>query len=72
MKGDKCAFNYCDFYDEEEQACAEAVLVKKQLAVIRTAENEFNRVIEQARMDEDTYKKMVKNVNVMAGNGTMN
>lgn len=34
MKGGKCAENYCDYWDDENQICSEALLVKRKVEIL--------------------------------------
>jgi len=34
MKGEKCAEIYCDYWDEENQMCSQALLTKRKIELI--------------------------------------
>lgn len=54
MNGNKCALNYCDFYEEEDQICSKASLTKKRLGLLKKVEIKLEELIDSAK-DKDVF-----------------
>lgn len=63
MNGQKCAGNYCDLWDDEDQRCLEAIEVSIRVDILKRKLREAESREEESRTQEEIEDfKLKKNV----------
>jgi hypothetical protein len=71
MKGQKCAGNYCDLWDDEEQRCLEAIEISLRVEILRRKVCQLESQEEEEKTQEEINDFKVKR-NVVEGSKAVN
>ena len=70
MNGKKCAMEYCDFWDREEQICSLALESRRRAKIFRTILNKAKELTLDAKNSEDLME-LTKELILVAGSKTI-
>lgn len=71
MNGQKCAGNYCDLWDDEEQMCLEALEVSIRVEILKRKLRETESQEEEVRTQEE-IEEFKRKRNVVEGSKAIN
>lgn len=71
MNGQKCAGNYCDLWDDNEQRCLEAIEVSLRVEILNRKVHQIESQEEEARTQEEINEFKAKR-NVVEGSTAVN
>lgn len=64
MDGKKCAMEYCDFWNHEEQICSLALESRKRIEVLNIALRKAEKILMDAKEEEDLMT-IIKDLNII-------
>jgi hypothetical protein len=70
MNGNKCATEYCDYWDHEEQKCSLALESSKRVELLDMVLEKANELLMNAKEKEDLMK-VVKELNIVSMSKTI-
>jgi hypothetical protein len=71
MKGDKCALNYCDFWNDEAQACSLALESHKRVEILTIILAKAAELVADAKEKEDLMK-IIRDLNIIEMSKSIN
>jgi len=70
MDGKKCATEYCDYWDREEQSCSLALESHKRVELLKVVLEKAEKLLMDAKEKEDLVE-IVKNLNIVQTSKTL-
>lgn len=70
MSGKKCAMEYCDFWDREEQICSLALESRRRAKILRTILDKAKKLVLDAK-DSEELTELTKKLIIVAGSKTI-
>ena len=64
MNGEKCAMEYCDYWNEEEQACSTALESHARVKILNLLLEKVEKLIYDAK-DKEELTKIIKDLNIV-------
>lgn len=70
MNGDKCAMEYCDYWNSWEQGCSLALESHKRVEVLNMVLSKAEELLMDAK-EKEALIEIVKKLNIVATNNTI-
>ena len=70
MNGKKCAMEYCDYWNREEQICSLALESRRRSEIFRTTLNKAKKLTADVK-DSEELMELTKKLILVAGSKTM-
>ncbi len=71
MGGSQCAENYCDMWNNEHQSCSKALESHRRVEILTMILERADDLVANAK-DKEELMKVVKDLNIVKSNGTIN
>ena len=71
MKGEKCALNYCDLWNNEHQMCAKALEAHKRVEILTMILAKAEELVMKSKEKEDLMKA-VRELNIVNVSSSIN
>jgi hypothetical protein len=69
MDGAKCAGDYCDYWDHEEQSCSIALESKLRVEILRATLARMGKPTSDTE-EVDAFQKLSRHMNIVEGTST--
>lgn len=71
MKGDKCATNYCDLWNNEHQSCSKALESHRRVEILTMVLTKAEELVMEVK-EKDDLMKVVRELNIVEVSKSIN